>query len=143
MVRSIETTQSAAEGIDIVYDGECPFCTAYVRMTRLREAAGTVRLVDARSDDPQAVRMRGDPAVDLDRGMVVAMDGRLYHGAEAMHVLALMTTPTGPFNRLMRRVFASRRWSRIAYPPLVAGRNLTLRLLGRPRIGSARHRGAS
>jgi predicted DCC family thiol-disulfide oxidoreductase YuxK len=137
-------TSSHATGPDgpvIVYDGECPFCAAYVRMTRLRDSAGTVALVNARSATQDGghpvlteIRERG---LDLDRGMVVQMDGRLYHGDAAMTALALMTTPAGAFNRLMRALFRRPGLARVIYPPMVAGRNLTLRLLGRRPIGQS------
>lgn len=122
--------QRQASGIEIIYDGECPFCAAYVRMLRLRESAGPVRLTDARQDAAALAEARR-AALDLDRGMIVRLGGRSYHGAEAMHVLALMSTRSGVFNRLMGAAFGSRRLARLLYPPLVAGRNLTLRLLGR------------
>jgi len=135
-------TSSQATGPDgpvIVYDGECPFCAAYVRMTRLRDSAGAVTMVDARSATrdgihPVLAEIRAQ-GLDLDRGMVVKMDGRLYHGDAAMTALALMTTPTGAFNRLMRALFRRPGLARVIYPPMVAGRNLTLRILGRRPIG--------
>src|SRR5690606_25765599 len=37
-------------GLTIVYDGDCPFCTSYIRLLRIRDAAGPVRLVNARED---------------------------------------------------------------------------------------------
>ena len=43
----------------LVYDGDCPFCSAYVRFVRLRDAVGTVHLVDARE---------GGPVVDAPNG---------------------------------------------------------------------------
>ena len=55
-----------------------------------------------------------------------------------MHVLALMSTRSGIFNRLVGAAFGSRRLSRLVYPPLVVGRNATLRLLGRPPIARER-----
>ena len=125
-----------AGGPVIVYDGECPFCAAYVRMTRLRASAGPVRLVDARSGAPEVAEARA-AGLDLDRGMVVKLDGRLYHGDAAMTALALLTTPSGGFNRIMRGLFRRPALARVLYPPMVAGRNLTLRLLGRRPIGSA------
>ena len=127
---------SPATGPVIVYDGECPFCAAYVRMTRLRASAGPVRLVDARSDAPEVAEAR-EAGLDLDRGMVVKLDGRLYHGDAAMTALALLTTPSGAFNRAMRALFRRPALARVLYPPMVAGRRLTLRLLGRRPIGSA------
>ncbi|MGB0498379.1 MAG: DCC1-like thiol-disulfide oxidoreductase family protein [Rubricella sp.] len=126
----METGTNEKRGLNIVYDGECPFCSAYVRMVRLREAAGPVTLIDARSGHPLVERIVA-AGLDLDKGMVVEADGRLHHGDEAMTMLALMTTRSGLFNRLVRLGFAGPRRARWLYPPLVAGRNLTLRLLGR------------
>ena len=74
--------------------------------------------------------------LDIDRGMVVILDGQLYHGDAAMTALALLTTPSGGFNRLMRALFRRPGLARVIYPPMVAGRNATLRLLGRRRIGT-------
>ncbi|MGO7741138.1 DCC1-like thiol-disulfide oxidoreductase family protein, partial [Rhizobium johnstonii] len=34
----------------IVYDGDCPFCSKFVKFQRLRSAIGEVILIDARSD---------------------------------------------------------------------------------------------
>ena len=118
----------------ILYDGDCPFCAAYVRMTRLRASAGPVRLIDARSDAPEVAEARA-AGLDLDRGMVVKLDGRLYHGDAAMTALALLTTPSGGFNRMMRALFRRPAVARLLYPPMVAGRRLTLRLMGRRPIG--------
>jgi predicted DCC family thiol-disulfide oxidoreductase YuxK len=118
----------------LVYDGECPFCSAYVRMLRLRETAGAVRLVNARDGGPEVAAARA-AGLDLDEGMVLNVGGRLLHGDECIHALALMTTPSGPFNRLTHWVFRSERRSRLLYPWLRVGRNATLRLLGRRRMG--------
>jgi predicted DCC family thiol-disulfide oxidoreductase YuxK len=129
--------QTTASGPVVVYDGECPFCAAYVRMTRLKDSAGPVTLVDARAGGHPVLGEIAAAGLDLDRGMVVQMDGRLYHGDAAMTALALMTTPSGGFNRAMRALFRRPGLARVIYPPMVAGRNLTLRLLGRSPIGRA------
>lgn len=132
----MNTRPAPQEGPLVVYDGECPFCAAYVRMTRLRESAGPVMLVDARAGAHPVLDEIRAQGLDLDRGMVVKMDGRLYHGDAAMTALALMTTPSGVFNRAMRALFRKPGLARVIYPPMVAGRNLTLRLLGRRPIGA-------
>jgi len=120
--------------ITIVYDGDCPFCSAYVGMTRLREAAGTVELVDARDGAHPIVQEVKAAGLDLDDGMAMKMDAKLYHGAEVMHRLALMTTPSGLFNRATRSVFSKPRMAQALYPSLRSGRNLALRLLRRQSI---------
>ena len=72
--------------------------------------------------------------LDLDDGMVVKTGGRLYHGGDCLHVLAMLSTRAGLFNRLIGAIFRSPRLSRALYPSLRAGRNAALRLLGRKPI---------
>ncbi len=133
--RHVAAVPGAAEPPVIVYDGDCPFCSTYVRLVRLREAFGAVRLVDARSDDP-ILREIGAAGLNLDEGMVLKLDGALYHGDRCLHTLALMSTRSGLFNRVTKAIFSSPRLTRRLYPLLVAGRNATLALLGRRKIGA-------
>ena len=83
----------SVEQIQIVYDGECPFCSTYVRMFRLREM-GAVQLFNSREPHPivDEIRSRG---LDLDEGMVLKMGGAYYHGEEVVHRLALMSGRSG------------------------------------------------
>lgn len=114
----------------IVYDGECIFCQNYVRFVRLRQAVGPVELIDARSGDPRVEGLWRD-GYDLDEGMVFAHQGRVFHGAEAVHVLSGLSSGSGLFNRLNAAVFASQGVARFLYPALKLGRRLTLKLRGR------------
>lgn len=123
-------------GVWIVYDGECPFCSRYVAMLRLRESLGPVALVNARDGGPEVEEARA-AGLDLDEGMVLKLDGRLYHGDECINRLALMSTPSGAFNRLNGAIFRSPTASRLLYPVLRTGRNTVLRLLGRRRLADA------
>lgn len=124
-----------SEAAYILYDGDCPFCSAYVRYTRLREAVGPVALIDARQGGPEAARaMR--LGYDLDEGMLLHLDGTDYHGAECLNRLALLSTGSGAFNRLAAWAFRRPGLARLAYPVLRAGRGVVLRLLGRARIGT-------
>ena len=105
----------------IIYDGECPFCSRYAAWQRLH-AEYTVELVDARADPVRAQSY----GLDLNEGMIVDLDGRVYHGAEAVSLLSRLSARPGPLRHesLARRI----------YPALRFGRNLTLRLLGRKPI---------
>lgn len=117
----------------IVYDGQCPFCSRYVQLVRLRETLGEVRLIDARKGGPEVEEVRR-AGLDLDEGMVLKLDGRLHHGADCINKLALLSTPSSRFNRLNAAVFRSRTASHVLYPMLRTGRNAVLRILGRPKI---------
>jgi predicted DCC family thiol-disulfide oxidoreductase YuxK len=118
----------------VVYDGQCPFCSRYVQLLRLRASVGQVRLIDARGGGPIVEELRRS-GVDLDEGMVLKLDGRIYHGHDCIHVLALLSTPSGLFNRINAAAFRSPRTARLLYPVLRAGRNGVLRLLGRSKLG--------
>jgi predicted DCC family thiol-disulfide oxidoreductase YuxK len=124
-------------GIAIVYDGKCPFCTRYARLLRLRETAGPVRLIDARSGD-QLVAALTAAGYDLDQGMAAQYGGRIYYGDECVHLLSLLSTPSGAVNRLMKALFSTPRLSRVFYPVMVFGRNATLRFLGHRKIADER-----
>lgn len=114
----------------IVYDGQCPFCSRYVALLRLRQALGRVELVDARNGGPLVDEIRS-AGLDLNEGMVLKLDGELYHGDACIHRLALLSTRSGLFNRLNGRIFASPTTARLLYPVLRSGRNTVLRVLGR------------
>jgi predicted DCC family thiol-disulfide oxidoreductase YuxK len=114
----------------LVYDGECPFCSAYIRFLRFRKSAGAVELIDARSGGPVVDEIVA-AGLDLDEGMVLKMGGRFYHGDDCIHALALMSGGSTVFNRLNAWVFKSPARARWLYPMLRVGRNTALRLFGR------------
>jgi predicted DCC family thiol-disulfide oxidoreductase YuxK len=120
----------------VVYDGECPFCRSFVLLYRIRKLATHVHLVDARSHHPIVDEIR-QQHLDLNQGMAVKLNGRLYHGSDAMNVLAILGSGKTVFNRLNRVLFRRPGVARLLYPLLARGRLVTLRLLGRPLIDDA------
>jgi len=117
----------------VVYDGECPFCSSYVKLLRLREAVGPVVLLNAREDHP-VVRQVEEHGVVLDQEMALVMGNEIYSGGECINRLALMSTGSGFFNRINAALFSSPTFSKFAYPFLRSGRNLALKVLGRKQI---------
>ena len=96
-----------------------------------------MELIDARAGGPIVEEVTAE-GLDLDEGMVLRMGGRLYHGADCMHRLAMLSTSSSLFNRVNAVIFRSRALTRALYPFLRAGRGLTLRLLGRTKITDRR-----
>ena len=121
----------------ILYDGDCPFCSSYVLMQRLRSAIGPVRLLNARDGGPEVSAAR-EAGLDLDEGMVLFYEGRLYHGDACMNMLALLSDDRRLLARFVNWLFASRNRASALYPLLRAGRNLTLRLLARRKLNGER-----
>jgi predicted DCC family thiol-disulfide oxidoreductase YuxK len=122
-----------SKGIAIIYDGQCPFCSSYVSLMRLRETAGPVVLVDARSKDPR-VAWATSAGFDLDHGMLVIWEDRCFFGRDAVHLLATLSESGGMLNLLQRALFGSPRRAAMIYPVLRQGRRLFLRLSGRRSI---------
>ena len=121
--------------IFLVYDRQCPMCEYYCTLSRVRESAGRLVLVDARDGGPLMDEITA-AGLDIDDGMVLKVGDRLYYGADAIHALSLLGTRSGVFNRVAFWTFRSRRVARVLYPALRAGRNLVLKLLGRTRINN-------
>lgn len=120
----------------LLYDGECPFCSRYVALVRLREAIGPLRLVDAREGGRELAIARS-AGLDINTGMVLSLDGQLFHGDACLNRLALLSTSSGFFNRLNGFLFRSPWMARVSYPLMRSTRNGVLRLLGRSLIADS------
>ncbi len=121
--------------VTLVYDGDCPACSNYVRTMRVRDAVGDFRLVDAR-EDTDVMREITAAGLDMDEGMVLKIGDRLYHGSDALHAFALLGSRSGVFNRLNYWMFRSPALARTAYPAMKAGRALLLRLLRKRKLNN-------
>lgn len=117
----------------LVYDGDCPFCSRYVKLLRLKESIGPVELINARTDHTVVRRLIAS-GYDLDEGIVLIQGDDIYFGDQCMTRLAVLSTPIGVFNRLNAAILSSPRISAFAYPILKAGRRIVLRILGRERL---------
>jgi len=128
-------TQDKPEELALIYDRECPVCTAYSCSVEIdQDQAKGVKLINARSADDELVRKAKEAGLDLDEGMVVVHQGKLYHGADALHIMARLAPDRGFGNRLNKLLFCNPTVARLSYPVLRAGRNTLLKLLGRKKI---------
>ncbi len=132
MNKNMHTTLSEQATL-IIYDGECPFCNSFVRMTRLRSSLGEIQLIDARQGG-EVVNAIQIAKLDLDQGMVLVYQGYLYHGAECLHMIALLSSTSIIFNRIFARLFRSRAFCRLSYPLMRSGRNLILKIKGSSKL---------
>ena len=102
-------------------------------MLRIRESVGRIELVAARepSEIMDEITASG---YDIDQGMVLKMGDALYHGSDAIHMLSLIGSPLGIFNRIYYWAFRSKAVAKVLYPVLRFLRNLLLKMLGRTKI---------
>lgn len=120
-------------GAVVIYDGQCPFCDAYIKMLRLRESVGNVTLIDARAE-PDLVRECEQRAYPLNDGMLVLLAGRAYFGADAVVLLSQLTTVSGMLNRAVAAVLKNKALASVCYPIMRGGRAITLSMMGRQRL---------
>jgi len=125
----MQSSAASDEDVWLVYDDECPVCRSYCKYVRIRAAVGRLHLVDARQPGPLMDEITA-AGLDIDQGMVLKLQQSLYYGADAMHMLTLLGTRSGWFNRLAFVFFGSRWGSRVFYPAGKACRNVVLKLLG-------------
>lgn len=120
----------------IIYDGECPFCSQFVALYRIRQNVGQVQLIDARTN-PDVVADILNRGYNLDDGMIAVWQGHYYYGQESVSLMAMLSEERGMFARLNRLLFVNPAVAARIYPLLVKGRKVVLRMLGRKLIGES------
>ena len=123
------------EEILLVYDKECPACNNYCQFVRIRDDVGDLKIVDARENSEVRDEIT-EMGLDIDQGMVLKMSGQIYYGSDAIHVLALISSRSGIFNRANYWIFKSKTLSLWLYPVLRTCRNLLLKILGKSKINN-------
>jgi len=119
----------------LIYDRECPACNYYCQIVRIRDSVGILKIVDAR-EDSNVMKEITDRGLDIDQGMVLKMHDQFYYGADAIHVLSMLSSRSGFFNRFNYWLFCSKTLSSMLYPVLRSCRNLLLKILGKTKINN-------
>jgi predicted DCC family thiol-disulfide oxidoreductase YuxK len=115
----------------LIYDGDCPVCGAYVAMSRLRQLYPNVQVMNARSEPARVAKLRGE-GYEINEGMILSLDGKIYFGADAMRMIAsLGRLSSSPWRRTTLAFLGAAPWAKRLYPLLNRGRRVLLRTLGR------------
>ncbi len=119
----------------VVFDGQCPFCRAYVASLEGREGNNPAGLhkIDARSA-PELVAQLAAQNIDINTGIVLIKDEGSYQGAEALSLLARGHATRGWFRSLHHYLLRYRLLSFVVYPVLRTIRNTYLCLVRRAAI---------
>ena len=125
----MNNSSAPQEDLWLVYDDECPVCRTYCKYVRIRDTVGRLHLVDARKPGPLMDEITA-AGLDIDQGMVLKFKQVTYYGPDAIHMLSLLGTRAGWFNRLSFAFFGTHWGARVFYPVGKAFRNLLLKVLG-------------
>lgn len=121
--------------IYFIYDGECPLCAYAAQAFRIKQSVGNLVLINARDEDQHPwVKKVNDRGLDLDEGMAILYQDNIYHGQDALHLMGLIGTDIGWFNKVNTFLFRSKPVSRCCYPIMRAVRNVLLSIKGVAKI---------
>lgn len=120
----------------IVYDGDCPLCSAFARLYKIKESVGSLKIINAREADSEIIDQINARGFNLDLGFVVKVDDVFYHASDATNILALIGSDSGIFNRLNILIFRSKNLSKVVYPLARALRNFALWIKGKKQINN-------
>jgi predicted DCC family thiol-disulfide oxidoreductase YuxK len=112
----------------LLYDGECPVCSAYVAMSRLRRLHPHILVLNARAEPHLVAELRAK-GYEIDEGMVLCLDGAIHFGADATRMIAVLgRSLPSRWRRTTLAFVGTAPWSRGLYPWLNRARLLLLRL---------------
>jgi predicted DCC family thiol-disulfide oxidoreductase YuxK len=118
------------EIIEVIYDGECPVCSDVVLKRNIENNGYRLVLIDARSFDANSLSSYKKIGQDLNKGMLVTVNGQIFYGHEAMIKLLELSSHNNPLKRLIEHLY-SKLNSKKTYPLLVKCRLCLLKILGR------------
>jgi predicted DCC family thiol-disulfide oxidoreductase YuxK len=116
--------------IKIIYDQECPFCSDFVQILRIKSAGNEVELINARETSTDIISELS-AKYNLDEGMVVKIDDAEYYGDQAALILAVLSTTNTYRGKLYQLILRNKRLASFSYPVLVALRKLYFKLIGK------------
>lgn len=128
------------DDIVLIYDKDCPICKNYCQWINIHSSLiegrqRQLQLIDARQHS-KYIALATERHLNIDQGMIILIDDQCYYGADAIHVLALISSRTGWFNRINHGLFSSKKRAHYLYPLLKALRHLLLKLLRKTTINN-------
>lgn len=120
-----------------VFDGECPICQMGVKLFKVRQNVGVLHTIDARVEhDHPIIKEVNAAKLNLDAGMVLKYQGKLYQGDEALTLMANIGDARDAYNGLNRLLFRSKTISKLCYPIMKLSRDITIAVKGAGKINN-------
>lgn len=115
----------------LVFDGGCPFCRHFARLSELRSGIPGLQIRDGRSDHALR-RQLAQGGYRLAEGAVLLVGDQVLHGADAIQWLCARMTPSAALLQLLTPLLATPPRARRLYPLLLLARRAALALRGLP-----------
>jgi len=113
----------------LIYDDECPLCRHSAQALNIKQAVSNLVLINARQQHP-LVDKAWVKGFDLDQGIVVIYSDQYYYGADAVHFLAMLDSPSSYLNAIVASIFRVKLITRLLYPVIKCIRRLLLKQRG-------------
>ena len=96
-------------------------------MYKIRQSVGQLHVIDARAEpgSPLLLEIR-KAGLDLDLGMVIKYQNKLYHGDAALEIMAKIGSDKGLYNRINSLLFKSKTLSQLCYPIMKTARDIAI-----------------
>jgi len=114
--------------IILLYDKDCPFCEKYSQYVQLRKLHD-IDILNAR-EQPELIEDLREKGFDIDRGMILLIDEKVYHGKDAVLQIDKLTGKKGFFDKLGRGITSIPGVMTFVYPLMKSVRWLSLKVLG-------------
>ncbi len=118
----------------VLYDGECPVCSAYMGIAQLKRLHPNLAILNGREHPAIVAEMRAE-GHEINESILVRMDGKVFSGGAGTKLISDLGSDNPVLRRTALYVLGGAPWSNALYPYLRATRNALLSLLGRPMIG--------
>ena len=117
--------------LTLVYDGGCPFCSAFAQRAELQGGLPELEIRDGRADHD----LRADLAsrgYRLANGAMLLEGDSIWHGSAAIAELNRRMSPSDALLQLLQQVFRDDGRADQLYPALLLARRLALAVRGQP-----------
>lgn len=123
-----------SNNLTIIYDGDCPICKNYIKYLELKKKFN-VKLINARKEIQFTKKICNKYNLNINDGMIVIFNNKLYFAGEAIHLLENITLTKRKTSYSFLNFFLRIKIiSKIMYPFFKFLRTTVLRVIGKKKI---------
>lgn len=108
----------------LYYDGDCPFCLQFQLYVELRKKVD-IELRNARDYRLEMQQFKND-GIDINKGLIVLIDGNIFHGAKALNQVQKYLEPKSYLETKFMQIMSAKRLMAVLYPLINVFRKVLL-----------------